>query len=138
MQMAKFLRKFKIVCTVQILLLFSGVNANAKDGTSLWGTVGTWIVKADWTLGGGCFIVNEYETGAALRIGLDPSQNNGYILIVDNDWTSIEAGKSYKIRVEVGDEAPWEGDAIGWQSSNGVPGLWISYEKIKFLLEIVK
>lgn len=110
-----------------------------NDGATTWGVVSGWQIRADWTLGGGCFIVNTYENGSVLRIGLNPLQGNGYILIADDDWASLEPNKTYSLRIEVGDELPWYGEATGWQLPNSnIAGLWISYEEVKFLLEIVK
>jgi hypothetical protein len=75
----------------------------------LWATVGDWGIYVDTTLGNGCFILASYTRGDLIRIGIDNRNKNGYVMIANVAWQSIEVGKEYKLTFEFNDEPPWTG-----------------------------
>jgi hypothetical protein len=105
--------------------------AFAKEDTVLWGTAGSWQIRIDTTLSNGCFIMTGY-THTAMRVGINPKNHNAYILMLDDQWRSLESGKEYRLSFSFDGEAPWAGVFTGL-NMGGSPGLVTSFDKPKFL-----
>jgi hypothetical protein len=98
-------------------LIVSG-EARAQD-TVKWGDVGGWTVAIDKTVAG-CFALGAFERGTYFRIGIDPQHSNGYIIIGNEAWRSIEVGKEYSLEIRFGNAAPWFADATAIRMVNSV------------------
>ena len=86
----------------RLLLLACGLNcfaiapALAQD-TPLWRTVGQWQIRVDASLGYGCFLVGSYTRGTVLRIGIDQQNGNGYVMVGNEAWRSLQVGNQYDL-----------------------------------------
>ena len=134
------MRGFFRLCALGLLTV-SGATW-AEEATE-YSTHGAWTIAIDNTLDNGCFVSATYAGSAALRIGFDPSSDSFYALFADDDWRSIEYGKSYTVEVVFGDESPWRGDATGFSfnppNNEGVLELVVSQEASElFLLEFMQ
>jgi len=87
----------------------------AGADSPLWKRVGSWDVRVDKTLGNGCFAMAEYEGGTTFRIGFNPPNKNGYVIVGHANWKSLEEGKEYPIKLQFGNAVPWTGDATGFK-----------------------
>lgn len=63
--------------------------------------VGAWQVAVDTTLGGGCFVQAVYGKTTLLRIGFDAAHTMSYIAMADTAWTSLRAGQTYTLSVNI-------------------------------------
>jgi len=92
-----------------------GSAALADDATVPWGdgTVAGWDIAIDQTLGGGCYILAEFDGSTIIRIGFDPSNSDYYLMLADDDWKSIEADKDYALTLTLGKRQPWDATATG-------------------------
>jgi hypothetical protein len=90
-------------------------SAALADDTVPWGdgSVAGWDIAIDQTLGGGCYILAEFDGDTIVRIGFDPSNSDYYLMLADTDWQSIEADKDYDLTLTMGHRQPWEATATG-------------------------
>jgi len=107
--------------------------------TIYWDRVKGWDVRVDTTLGNGCFAATIYEEGTAIRIGINPKNDNGYILLGNEKWKSLDVGKDYNIKLKFDDEPPWEGSARGVEFGGaGITFLWIDFDNIDLFTEFMR
>jgi hypothetical protein len=111
----KQLRAF--ACALCISLVGSGA-VRAQD-TVEWGEVGGWLVAIDKTVAG-CFALGAFDRGTYFRIGIDPQHANGYVVIGNDAWQSIEVGKDYPLDIQFGESTPWVVDARAIRMSDSV------------------
>ena len=99
-----------------VFLLACGLNcfaiapARAQD-TLLWRTVGQWQIRVDKSLGYGCFLVGSYTQGTILRIGIDQQSGNGYVMVGNEAWRSLQVGNQYDLALRFDNASPWRGNA---------------------------
>ena len=105
--------------TTMFALLILASISYAKE-TPLWKIVGGWQIRVDPTLGNGCFTYQFYEGNTFVRIGINKLAGGVYVMAGDSDWKSLEAGKEYPIKLYLGNETPWSGDATALEFS-GLP-----------------
>jgi hypothetical protein len=98
---------------LSILILFLTGNTLWAEASIRWAKVGEWDVRVDKTLDYGCFMITGYSRGTILRIGMNNKQKNGYLLLANDAWRSVEVGKEYKLRLQFDDENPWVGTFTG-------------------------
>ena len=127
-------RRFCIVTLLAVLAF--GTAAKAED-SPFWSRSGEWEIRVDPSLNHGCFAVATYEVDTMLRIGLDPGEGDGYVVIGDPDWQSLEEGKSYPIRVQFGRAAPWEADATAGRM-DGFPVLFFRFRDLNVVREFMR
>jgi hypothetical protein len=106
-----------IVSAVSWLVVLT-MAALAED-TIDYKTVGDWDIRVDRTLNYGCFMLGSYQRGEVVRIGFDRQSQNGYLMLGNPAWQSIEAGKVYRLTLKFGDQNPWEGDASAMAMGTG-------------------
>jgi hypothetical protein len=112
------MRLIPILLSLASSLVFS-LCASAQD-TADWGQVGGWRIKVDRTIGDGCFAMQVYEGGTVVRIGFDIAQQHIYLFFGDDDWTSLEEGKTYPIRVVFDGSESYDGEMSGVRLGNVV------------------
>ena len=62
-----------------------------------------------------------YTRGTVVRIGIDQQNLNGYIVIGNEAWRSLEAGKQYGLSLQFDNDAPWRGNATARSIGGGRP-----------------
>jgi len=102
------LRKFCILVGALVAL---GTQASHAQDSPLWKNVGNWTIRVDKTLNYGCFMLASYTRGTVVRIGIDQQNLNGYIVIGNEAWRSLEAGKQYGLSLQFDNDTPWRGNA---------------------------
>jgi len=90
----------------------------AEDST-FWKTIGNWDISIDNSVGGGCFTSANWESGTFLRLGFHPQNDNFYMLIGNDKWTSLHPGQDYEIQIKFDRKAPWDVAATGFQFDDG-------------------
>lgn len=105
----------RIAYAALVAFALMGSTALADDATVPWGdgTVAGWDIAIDQTLGGGCYILAEFDGDTIVRIGFDPSNSDYYLMLADADWKSIEADKEYDLVLTLGHRKPWDAQATG-------------------------
>lgn len=119
-------------------ILISLFSFSLQASTIDWKTVNGWNVRVDSSLGYGCFLLTDYKGGTVIRIGFNPENRfNGYLLVGNDKWKSLEEGKEYKISIQFDGLNPWEADAIGFKfgSKKKFIYLLINFESPDFLKE---
>lgn len=97
-----------------------------------------WLIAVDHTLGGGCFLYLRYERGTELRIGFNRQRGNGYVLVGNPAWSTLEVGKDYRIDMRFDYENPWQADAVGFRFPSGSQiYLSVSFDRAAFLTEFM-
>jgi hypothetical protein len=109
--------------------------ARAQD-TVIWSDVAGWTVAIDKTVAG-CFALGAFERGTYFRIGIDPQHSNGYVIIGNEAWRSIEVGKEYPLDIRFGNAPPWKADATAIRMVNSVV-LMFSFTGPDLALEFMK
>ena len=91
--------------------------AHGEDATQpLWKSVGDWEIRVDKTQNFGCFMVGVYTRGDLFRIGFDRTRGtNGYIVIGNAAWASLEEGKDYDLYLQFDNENAWHGTASAFK-----------------------
>lgn len=124
----------RLAIILAILLLPS--TAFAED-EPLWKRVGQWQIRVDRTIDFGCFVFSSFKKGTVLRIGFNPRDDNAYLIIGNDAWSSLEVGKEYDLGIKYDNEPMWKGTATAvdlW----GATMLWVTFANKDFLLEFMK
>ena len=128
----------------RLLLLACGLNcfaiapALAQD-TALWRTVGQWQIRVDASLGYGCFLVGSYTRGTVLRIGIDQQNGNGYVMVGNEAWRSLQVGSQYDLALRFDNASPWRGRATARRIGSGdMVFLYLSFDRARFLVELAR
>lgn len=106
---------FVRICLLGALLMGALVGpAASQDGSAAkWAQVGGWQVRVDPTFGNGCFAVQSYEDGTAIRIGIDAERKSIYIVVGNDAWQSLEAGKVYPVRFVFDGQKTYDTELLG-------------------------
>lgn len=126
------------------LLLACGLSCVAvapapAQNTLLWRTVGQWQIRVDKSLGYGCFLVGSYTRGTVLRIGIDQQNGNGYVMVGNEAWRSLQVGNRYDLALRFDRAAPWRGRATARRiGSGGMVFLYLSFDRARFLVELAR
>jgi hypothetical protein len=110
-----------------LCLAICATSAEGEPNTPFWKTVGDWQIRVDTTLNNGCFMFGSYTQGEFLRVGFDRANRNGYAMIGNAKWASLEAGHEYPLVFEFAGFAPWNGNATGFVLSGGAIVLGIKF-----------
>lgn len=112
--------------------------ALAQD-TRDWGQVGNWYIGIDSTLANSCFVLNEYDDGTVLRIGLDMSSadDRWYIMFGNDRWQSIEVGGEYDVAVKFDNEPEWNAVAAGVDMGGSANFLYVFGTDVEFFDEFI-
>jgi hypothetical protein len=91
---------FARLCLLSILSMSAcGPPAFSQDsGTRAYAQVGGWQVRVDPAVGNGCYAMRYYEDGTGIRLGIDPDRQKLYLILGNPAWTSLEDGKTYRLR----------------------------------------
>jgi hypothetical protein len=114
----------------------TSLSALAED-TVKWADVGAWPVMVDRTLGDGCFTYKMYPTGTILRMGFDRLTDQVYILVANQAWSTLESGKTYDLRLSLGDAQPWNGPGTA-SNFNGATAFWLNFGSVDVVLNFVQ
>lgn len=109
--------------------------AFAQD-TIDWANVEGWIVAVDRTVAG-CFAWAQFEGGTIFRIGINAENRNGYLIIANDDWRTLEIGKDYVLEFQFGSARPWQGEG-SVVDMHGEKALVISFKEPDLALEFMK
>jgi hypothetical protein len=128
-------RLFLLAC---VLNCFAIAPARAQD-TLLWRTVGQWQIRVDKSLGYGCFLVGSYTQGTILRIGIDQQSGNGYVMVGNEVWRSLQVGNQYDLALRFDNTSPWRGRATARRIGSGnMVFLYLSFDRARFLVELAR
>jgi hypothetical protein len=120
------------------LSCFAAVPALAQE-TLLWRTVGQWQIRVDKSLGYGCFLVGSYTRGTVLRIGIDQQNGNGYVMVGNEAWRSLQVGNRYDLALRFDSASPWRGRATARRIGSGsMVFLYLSFDRARFLVELAR
>jgi hypothetical protein len=128
----------------RLLLLACGLSGFAispalAQETVLWRTVGQWQIRVDASLGYGCFLVGSYTRGTVLRIGIDQQNGNGYVMVGNEAWRSLQVGSQYDLALRFDNAAPWRGRATARRIGSGdMVFLYLSFDRARFLVELAR
>jgi hypothetical protein len=128
----------------RLLLLACGLGCVAPSAalaqdTPLWRTVGQWQIRVDASLGYGCFLFGSYTRGTALRIGIDQRNGNGYVMVGNEAWRSLQVGNQYDLALRFDGASPWRGRATARRIGNGdMVFLYLSFDRARFLVELAR
>ena len=91
---------FARLCLLSILSMgaFAAPAFSWNDGMPAYAQVGGWQVRVDPAAGNGCFASQYYEDGTGIKLGIDPERHNLYLILGNLAWTSLEEGKTYRLR----------------------------------------
>ena len=124
--------------TILAAALWAATPGVAEDSL-LWKTVGDWDVSIDPTIGNGCYTVASWNGGTILRIGLNPQEDNFYMLVGNEKWTSLNDGENYEIEIKFDNKPTWEVSATGLQFNPGeVVYLHAESTKFDFIEEFMR
>jgi hypothetical protein len=120
-------------------LLCASVTGALAQNTVLWRTVGQWQIRVDASLGYGCFLVGSYTRGTVLRIGIDQQNGNGYVMVGNEAWRSLQVGNQYALSLRFDSAAPWRGRATARRIGSGdMVFLHLSFDRARFLVELAR
>jgi hypothetical protein len=91
---------FARLCLLSILSMgaFAAPAFSRNDGMPAYAQVGGWQVRVDPAVGNGCFASQYSADGTGIRLGIDPERHNLYLILGNPAWTSLEEGKTYRLR----------------------------------------
>ena len=111
----------------------------AAQEAVFWKSVGNWDVSIDTTISNGCYAIATWNGGTVLRIGLNPQEENFYLLVGNEKWASLESGQEYDISIKFGAKAAWDVSARGLQFNPGeIVYLHAESTKFEFIEEFMR
>lgn len=119
--------------TASLLMVGITVAPVLADEAKPWSKVGSWDVMIDTSISG-CFIVASYTLGDVIRVGINNNNKNGYVVLGNSAWRSIELGKEYDLTFQFDGETPWTGTFRGKKFGDGT-FLAVNFKDAKFLRE---
>jgi hypothetical protein len=99
----------KLVAASLCILGLMLAPAKAGEDSMHWADSGDWEIMVDNSLGNCCFMIGSWTRGDVLRVGIDNSHKNGYVMIGNSAWRSVESGKEYDLTLKFDGDAPWSG-----------------------------
>lgn len=104
---------------------FSGPAATASD-TFVYEIVAGWTIRTDLTQNYACYAETLYEGESILRVGFDADKRL-FVRVGDPQWNRIQAGGSYDVAFDFGDDAVWTRSAEGYafDTETAQPGLHV-------------
>ena len=92
--------------------LLTFVDSAVSEDAGVWkNNVEGWGIYIDRTVGNGCFMATEFESGTLLRAQINPVSDQFMLIVGNPSWESINPEKFYDLSVQFGNRAPWEGEA---------------------------
>jgi hypothetical protein len=88
----------------------------------LWKEVQGWQLGVDESIANGCFMATGFQDGTVLRAQFNPADDTFDMLLFNERWASIEAGKIYGIAIEFEGRSPWTAEAEG-RFLDDLPGI---------------
>lgn len=70
-------------------------------------------------MGNGCFALQLYEDGTAVRIGVHADRQRIYLMFGNTAWKSMEEGKVYSIRIVFDGASTYNGEMKGARLTGG-------------------
>lgn len=101
-----------------------------------YGEAAGWSIAVDPTLNNGCLMMSEFDDGSVVRIGMDMTTGNGYILSANPAWGDIVEGQAYPVQIAL-DGTSFDGEATGFMI-DGLPGADILFDNPDFLAGLVE
>ena len=103
---------FARLCLLSILSMgaFAAPAFSRNDGMPAYAQVGGWQVRVDPAVGNGCFASQYSADGTGIRLGIDPERHNLYLILGNPAWTSLEEGKTYRLRFVFDQAKAYDGD----------------------------
>lgn len=131
-------RSLSPILVAAFLFISLAYSTTATGQTSpLWKRVAGWDVRVDVSLADSCFIFRVYEGMTILRVGFNKLAGNGYLMLGNKDWASLEEGRNYDLVFQFDDEKPWVGEATAI-AFHTLVGLWMNIDKARFLREMAE
>lgn len=131
-------RRCLVIFAAILLACVTSTYAESAD-TLLWKKVDGWEIRVDKSVGFGCFMFAAYNGGTVLRVGIDKQAANGYVVIADQAWRSLEVGRKYELVFRFDDDPSWRGIANAIQMGNGNSvALRVDFRNSSFLVELAK
>lgn len=124
----------KFIVSLLVVGLTMTVAIAGENDSTPWGRVGNWEILVDMSLGNGCFMSASYTRGDVIRVGINNTNKNGYVVIGNPDWRSLEVGKQYDLTFEFEGEVPWNGTFRAMKLGEAT-FLSASFSDAKFLRE---
>jgi hypothetical protein len=120
------------------LIAVAATPAYAQD-TLHWRNVGQWQIRIDRTLDYGCFMFASYTRGTVIRVGIDQQNRNGYVLVGNDAWRSLQVGNRYELALQFDGDAPWRGRATARTIGSGrMVFLHLPFERAQFLVDFAR
>lgn len=123
------------VTALALLLAAATIDASAAASTMLWKKVSGWDIRIDKSVNFGCFMVGIYERGDVLRVGIDQKHRNGYVLLANPKWRSLEVGKEYDLVFRFEGNKRWHGVARARKLGRS-KALLVRFSKAGFLANL--
>lgn len=121
--------------TMTVAFVLLATTAMAQDLVE-YGEKDGWAIMIDPTVGNGCLMQSDFEDGSSVRIGLNPSDGNGYVAAFNAAWGDIEDGTAYPVTFLL-DEEEYEAEANGMHMGD-TPGVVIPFGSEEFLADIIQ
>jgi hypothetical protein len=86
---------------------------------------------ASWTQGD----LASWTQGDIVRIGIANERRNGYLVIGNQKWRSLEEGKNYKLKFQFDAETPWTAGSAAIKLGPGATALLVVFSDVRFFQE---
>lgn len=121
--------------TMTVAFVLLATTAMAQDLVE-YGEKDGWAIMIDPTVGNGCLMQSDFEDGSSVRIGLNPSEGNGYVAAFNAAWGDIADGTAYPVTFLL-DEEKYDAEANGMHMGD-TPGVVIPFGSEDFLADIIQ
>jgi len=128
----------RLLPSLGALIAVAATAAYAQE-TLHWQHVGQWEVRIDRTLDYGCFMFASYTRGTVIRVGIDQQNRNGYVLVGNDAWRSLQIGNRYELALQFDGDRPWRGRATARTIGSGrTVFLHLPFERPQFLVDFAR
>lgn len=104
----------KVIAGALALACLSSVALAAEGDIKAYDNVGNWKIAVDPS-DNGCLMQTFYPSySTVLRIGMSGNMEHAYVILLSNNWPSLQAGVTYPIMTQIDNLAPVQltGEAV--------------------------
>ncbi|WP_172292567.1 hypothetical protein [Pseudoruegeria sp. HB172150] len=118
-----------------LALALAAASAAAEDG-AYWTKTGNWDVQLEPRMDNGCYATVSWNSGTGIRVGRNPVHDNFYVMISNENWSSLRDGHDYTLQIQFDSHPVWDVSATGYQFEPGEPVfLFAQSNKMNFIRE---
>lgn len=118
-------------------LTFAAFAGAAQAEVVEYGSVDSWQIYRDSSMGNGCYTTNQYEDDSLLMLGFDLAKEKAFVAVFSPDIGTVEDGELYEVDIHL-DSEQYTADAVGITGDAQQDGMLVFFEDDDFLVDLAQ